>query len=125
MLCSSLIGHLYSKHVKSAEMNALDAKRVLEGVQDTGNCFSFSRCWLLLNLGSQPGVTHSRLQNWVPQAKIDQGNLLAGSRHITEELRNFAFRLRKNKRLKEEMGLVKLTASLFPGDDILQKQNTR
>ena len=67
------------------------------------------------------GVSHSCLDGWVRQARIDQGKLPASAGLTTEELRELAVLRRENKRLKEELEIVKRAAALFAIDNILPK----
>lgn len=67
------------------------------------------------------GVSHSCLDDWVRQAKIDQGKLPASAGLTTEELRELAVLRRENRRLKEELDIVKRAAALFARDNILAK----
>ena len=59
------------------------------------------------------GVSHSYLQGWVRQAKIDQGQLPAGSGLTTEELGELVVLRRENRRLKEELEILKQAVTLF------------
>lgn len=72
-------------------------------------------------VAAQVGVSHSCLDGWVRQAKIDQGKLPAGAGLTTEELRELAVLRRENKQLKEELDIVKRAAALFARDNILPK----
>lgn len=72
-------------------------------------------------VAAQIGMSHSCLDGWVRQAKIDQGKLPAGAGLTTEELRELAVLRRENKRLKEELDIVKRAAALFARDNILPK----
>ncbi|OIQ85857.1 transposase [mine drainage metagenome] len=72
-------------------------------------------------VASQVGVSHSCLQAWIRQAKIDQGQLPASAGLTTEELRELAVLRRENKRLKEELDIVKRAAALFARDNVLPK----
>lgn len=72
-------------------------------------------------VAAQVGVSHSCLDAWVRQAKIDQGKLPAGAGLTTAELRELAALRRENKRLKEELDIVKRAAALFARDNILPK----
>jgi len=72
-------------------------------------------------VASQVGVSHSCLQAWIRQAKIDQGKLPASAGLTTEELRELAVLRRENKRLKEELDIVKRAAALFARDNVLPK----
>lgn len=75
----------------------------------------------LVVVASQVGVSHSCLQAWVRQAKIDQGKLPASAGLTSEELRELAALRRENKRLKEELDIVKRAAALFARDNVLPK----
>ena len=72
-------------------------------------------------VAAQVGVSHSCLDGWVRQAKIDQGKLPAGAGLTTEELRELAVLRHENKRLKEELDIVKRAAALFARGNILPK----
>lgn len=72
-------------------------------------------------VAAQIGMSHSCLDGWVRQAKIDQGELPAGSGLTTAELVELSALRRENKRLKEELDIVKRAAALFARDNILPK----
>ena len=72
-------------------------------------------------VAAQVGVSHSCLDGWVRQAKIDQGKLPASAGLTTAELRELAVLRRENRRLKEELDIVKRAAALFARDNILPK----
>ena len=72
-------------------------------------------------VAAQVGVSHSCLDGWVCQAKIDQGKLPASAGLTTVELRGLAVLRRENRRLKEELDIVKRAAALFARDNILPK----
>jgi transposase len=63
-------------------------------------------------------MSHRCLDGWVRQAKIDQGKLPAGAGLTTEELRELAALRRKNRRLKEELEIVKRAEALFARNSI-------
>ena len=69
-------------------------------------------------VAAQIGMSHSCLDGWVRQAKIDQGELPTSAGLTTEELRELAVLRRENKRLKEELDIVKRAAALFARDVI-------
>jgi len=72
-------------------------------------------------VAAQIGMSHSCLDGWVRQAKIDQGKLSAASGLTTTELLELSTLRRENKRLKEELDIVKRAAALFARDNILPK----
>jgi len=72
-------------------------------------------------VAAQIGMSHSCLQGWVRQAKIDQGKLPAGSGLTTAELVELSTLRHENKRLKEELDITKRAAALFARENILPK----
>ena len=82
-----------------------------KGVRDAGG----------LAVAAQIGVSHSILQGWVRQAKIDQGRIPASAGLTSRELRELAALRRENKRLKEEMDIDKRAAMLFAKGNVLPK----
>jgi transposase-like protein len=72
-------------------------------------------------VAAQIGMSHSCLQGWVRQAKIDQGKLPAGSGLTTAELVELSALRHENKRLKEELDITKRAAALFARENILPK----
>lgn len=72
-------------------------------------------------VAAQVGISQSCLDGWVRQAKIDQGKLPVSVGLTSEELRELAALRRENKRLKEDLDIVKRAAALFARDNVLPK----
>lgn len=72
-------------------------------------------------VAAQVGVSHSCLQGWVRQAKIDQGKLPSTTGLTTAELVELSALRRENRKLKEELEIVKRAAALFARDNVLPK----
>ena len=72
-------------------------------------------------VAAQIGMSHSCLDGWVRQAKIDQGALPPSAGLTSEEIRELSALRRENKRLKEELDIVKRAAALFARENVLPK----
>ena len=66
-------------------------------------------------VAAQVGVSHSCLQGWLRQTKIDQGKLPSNADFTTIELVALSAPRRENKRLKEEVDIVERTAPFCMG----------
>lgn len=72
-------------------------------------------------VAQQLGISTSCLEGWVRQARIDQGKLPVSAGLTSDEIRELAVLRRENKRLKEELDIVKRAAALFARDNVLPK----
>lgn len=72
-------------------------------------------------VAQQLGISTSCLEGWVRQARIDQGKLPVSAGLTSDEIRELAALRRENKRLKEELEIVKRAAALFARENVLPK----
>ncbi len=77
--------------------------------------------WSLRKASADLGVSVSGLDRWVRQARIDRG-LQTRSALPTSDMQAENLALRKaNKRLQEELEIVKRAAALFARDNVFPK----